>query len=167
MAVFQLEVTDFHWITEKPDDPEDLCLHGKVTARIGEEVLEDWGTVSASALYLLRSLTENHVTGKENQMIPCCGHFMIANEDLSAVEIIGCPNGTDWATEHTEVGVRITTQSGAVTDVPMAQYREQVIAFADRVEAYYKACGPKKPSDDFQKRGYRAFWNEWHRHRYE
>ena len=80
--MFRIDVTDFTWIKGPEDDPKDLCLHGKVTAHIGDEVLEDQGTVSASAIYLLRSLTEDHQTGNENQMIPCCGHFMVANEDL-------------------------------------------------------------------------------------
>ena len=93
--MFQIDVTELEWIKGPEDDPEDLCLHGKVTARIGDEVLEDHGTVSASALYLLRSLTEDHETGQENQMIPCCGHFLVANEDLTEVWISGCPYGTD------------------------------------------------------------------------
>lgn len=163
--MFEIDVTEFAWISGTADDPEDLCLHGKVTARIGNEVLEDHGTVSASALYLLRSLTENHRTGEENQMIPCCGHFLIANGDLSEVCISGCPYGTDWTVEQVSGGVKIVTDSGKETFVPMEEYREAVFRFADKVEAYYASCAPKKPSDDFQQRGYSAFWNEWHRRR--
>lgn len=165
MCAFKIDVSKFEWINGPEDDPEDLCLHGKVTAHIGDEVLEDSGTVSASALYLLRSLTQDHKTGEENQMIPCCGHFMVAKEDLTEVWISGCPYGTDWLVEQVSGGVKITTDSGKETFVPMDEYRAEVFRFADKVEAYYKACLPKKPHDEFSRNGYTAFWNEWHRHR--
>lgn len=86
MGTFHIEGWDFQWITGAADDPEDLCLHGSVRVHIGDTVLEDVGTVSATALYLLKSLTEDHKMNAEDvQMIPCCGHFLIANEDLSQV----------------------------------------------------------------------------------
>lgn len=163
--MFKIDVTDFEWINGPEDDPNDLCLHGKVTAYIGDEILEDHGTVSASALYLLRSLTEDHQTGQMMQMIPCCGHFMVANEDLTEVYVDGCPNGTDWKVEQVSGGVKITTDSGRETFVPTDTYRAEVFRFADQVERYYAACLPKKPRDDFQQKGYTALWNEWHRRR--
>ncbi len=163
--MFKIDVTDFAWIDGPGDDPKDLCLHGKVTARIGEEVLENHGTVSASALYLLRSLTEDHQTGQMTQMIPCCGHFMVASDDLTEVYVDGCPNGTDWKVEQVCGGVKITTESGRETFVPMDAYRAEVFRFADKVESFYAACMPKEPYDDFSRRGYTAFWNEWHRRR--
>jgi hypothetical protein len=165
--MFKIDVTDFEWIDGPADDPKDLCLHGKVTAQIGEEILEDDGTVSASALYLLRSLTENHRTGTLMQMIPCCGHSMIANDDLTEVYISGCFNGTDWTVEQVSGGVKITTESGKVTFIPMEEYRAEVFRFADKVEAYYASCAPKEPYDDFARKGYTAFWNEWRRRRKE
>ena len=164
--MFQIDVTDFEWIEGPEDDPKDLCLHGKVTALIGEEIFEDHGTVSASALYLLRSLTENHKTGQMMQMIPCCGHFMVANDDLTAVYVDGCPNGTDWTVEQVCSGVKITTESGRETFVPMAEYRAEVFRFADKVESFYAACTPREPCDEFSRKGFAAFWNEWHRRRY-
>ncbi len=163
--MFKIDVTDFTWIDGPADDPKDLCLHGKVTAHIGGEVLEDYGTVSSTALYLLRSLTENHKTGQMMQMIPCCGHFMAANDDMTEVYVDGCPNGTDWAVELVSGGVKITTESGRETFVPMGKYRTEVFRFADQVEHFYASCAPKEPGDDFARRGYRAFWNEWHRRR--
>ena len=163
--MFRIDVTDFEWIDGPEDDPKDLCLHGKVTAYIGDEILEDHGTVSASALYLLRSLTQDHKTGEENQMIPCCGHFMVANDELTEVWISGCPYGTDWLVEQVSGGVKITTDSGKETFVPMDEYRAEVFRFADKVEAFYKGCLPKKPHDEFSRNGYTAFWNEWHRRR--
>lgn len=166
MGVFQIDVTELGWIDSDKDDPQDLCCHGKVTARIGAEQLEDYGTVSASALYLLKSLTEDHHTGNDNQMIPCCGHFLVANDTLTQVEIIGCPYGTDWEVEHVPGGVRITTEGGAETFVPMEEYREEVFRFADKVRAYYDQCAPKiLPENEYNRNGYIAFWNEWSRRR--
>ena len=163
--MFHIDVTEFSWIDGPEDDPKDLCLHGKVTAYIGDEILEDHGTVSATALYLLRTLTENHKTGQMMQMIPCCGHFMVANDDLTEVYVDGCPNGTDWLVEHVSGGVKITTENGKETFIPMDAYRAEVFRFADKVEAFYNSCSPKEPYDDFTQKGYTAFWNEWHRRR--
>ena len=52
MSTFKIDVDNFTWITGEADDPEDLCLHGHVTVRIGDTILEDDGTVSATAVYL-------------------------------------------------------------------------------------------------------------------
>lgn len=63
MGKFQIDATKFYWINEEADDPEDLCLHGHVVVSIGDLKLEDDCTVSATALYLLKSLTEDHMAG--------------------------------------------------------------------------------------------------------
>ena len=167
MSTFKIDVTDLKWIGEITDDPRDLCLHGKVTAQIGKEVIENHGTVSATALYLLRSLTEDHNTGEDNQMIPCCGHFMIANEDMTHVDIVGYPFGTDWKVEQIPEGVKITTESGTQTHIAMDDYRREVYRFVDQIEDHYNRSKPKQPYDDFERKGYWAFWNEWHRRRSE
>lgn len=167
MGVFKMDCSDMYWLAAPGHEQEDLCLHGFVTAIIGDEVLQYEGTVSATALYLLKTLTRNHTAGEENQMIPCCGHTLIPNENLTEVDICGCPNGIDWTVEQVSGGVKITTESGRETFVPMDAYREEVFRFADKVEAYYARCSPKKPYDDFSQKGYTAFWNEWHRRRSE
>lgn len=167
MSKFNIKATDLIWICDNPDDPEDLCLHGHVKAEIGGNVLEDDGTVSATALYLLKTLTEDKLMAPHDiQMIPCCGHFMIANDDLTNVTILGCDYGTDWSTIHTARGVKIILPTGDETEIPLEEYKEAVFAFADSIEAFYQSCTPKKiPSDEFAKSGYIAFWNEWHRRR--
>jgi len=167
MGIFQMDVRDVYWLADPGQEQADLCLHGFVTAIIGDEVFQDDGTVSSTALYLLKSLTQNHIAGKENQMIPCCGHTFIANEDQTEVYICGCPNGIDWTEEQVNGGVKITTESGKETLVPMDAYRAEVFQFADKVESCYASCAPKVPCDDFSRKGYTAFWNEWHRRRSE
>ena len=169
METFAIDVDQFTWICGPEDDPEDLCLHGHVTVQIGKTVMEYNGTVSATALYLLKTLTEDKVMSESDiQMVPCCGHFLIANQDLSEVTISGCDYGLDWSTEHEGDGVRITPTSGQSQWVDLPSYRQQVLQFAEKVEGYYCSCQPKKiPEDEFERNGYLAFWNEWHRRYHE
>lgn len=165
MGIFQIDAYGFEWIGGAQDDPEDLCLHGRVRVRFGDTVIEDAGTVSATALYLLKTLSEDKVmTPYDIQMIPCCGHTLIANKDLREVTISGCDKGTDWTTLHEGDTVRFLLPSGQEERVSLAAYREAVLRFADKAEAFYKACTPKKiPENEFDRDGYTAFWNEWRR----
>ena len=152
MENFQIDATKFYWINEKADDPDDLCLHGHVVVFIGDRHLEDDCTVSATALYLLKSLTEDHIAGEDIQLLPCCGHFYIPDQRLENVVISGC--------------VVLTLEDGTAVTVPLEEYRQEVFRFADRVEGYYRQCAPKQlPEDGFTRDGYTAFWNEWHRRR--
>ena len=169
MEIFKIDVDEFEWIGGVKDDPQDLCLHGRVTVHIGDTVLENVGTVSATALYLLKTLTEDKVMDYNDiQMIPCCGHFLIANEDLTEVQIIGCDIGSDWTTLHEGDNIKIILPSGLKEIVSLADYKKEVFKFADKVEAFYKSCTPKEiPEDVFRRNGYIAFWNEWHRRRNE
>lgn len=59
MGIFKIKADKFEWIGGAADDPQDLCLHGHVTVQFGDTTLEDTGTVSATALYLLKTLTED------------------------------------------------------------------------------------------------------------
>ena len=86
MGVFRIKADNFEWIGGAADDPQDLCLHGHVTVQFGDTVLEDTGTVSATALYLLKTLTNDKLMAEYDiQMIPCFGHTLIANDDLTEV----------------------------------------------------------------------------------
>jgi hypothetical protein len=63
------------------DDPEDHCVHGRVLFTINniEFIKPEDGvwTISASALYLLRTITEDHTienpVSEINFLFPCCG----------------------------------------------------------------------------------------------
>ncbi|MDE6259837.1 MAG: hypothetical protein K2M42_03090 [Oscillospiraceae bacterium] len=167
MGVFKIDADQFQWINGPEDDPNDLCLHGHVMVQVGANFFEDVGTVSATALYLLKSLEKDKIMSRYDiQMIPCCGHFLIANGDLSEVTISGCDTGTDWSILHSDGGIKIILPFGAEEQVAFPDYQAEVFRFADKIEAYYKACQPKViPEDEFSKNGYAAFWNEWHRRR--
>jgi hypothetical protein len=164
--VFSIELIKFYWIDDNTDNPDDLCLHGDVFVNIGNERIETSCTVSATALYLLKTLTEDHAIHKGNQMLPCCGHFYIPNSTNDTVDIRGCPNGMDWAVFHIGDNVRIINEQGEVRLVQMSVYKKAVYDFADTIQHIYEKCSPKNvPKDDFEKKGYTAFWNEWERRR--
>lgn len=165
--MFSIDVKNLHWIVEEEDAPYDLCAHGDMTAVIGNETFEFDGTASATALYLLKTLTEDHQIGEDNQMMPCCGHFMIANEAVDNVHICGCCNGIDWDVLHVEDKIKITTETGRETLIEPEEYRKAVFAFADKVEAFYQSSSEKMlPDEEFERNGYIAFWKEWNRRRY-
>jgi hypothetical protein len=165
---FRIDAERLHWITgDDAGGPDDLRLHGHVFAKIGGEILEHDAAVSAAGLYLLRTLTDNHVIHDGQAMLPCRGRFTADNDDLSSSDIGGCLNGADWSVIHEDAGVILVTASGKETFVDMDNYREEVCAFADKVEEFYKKSSPKNlpESESFLRGGYAAFWNEWRRRR--
>lgn len=98
--------------------------------------------------------------------MPCCGHFYIPNETLDNVSICGCPNGIDWSVTHEDDNVIIELDDGTIFWVPLEDYKIEVFRFADEIEQFYDSCSPKiLPEDEFDKDGYIAFWNEWHKRR--
>jgi hypothetical protein len=165
---FRIEAYSLYWIKDDgADDPDDLCLHGHAVVKIGDEVFDYGATLSATGLYLLRTLTDNHIIHDDQAMLPCCGHSMYANEDLSSVDIGGCPNGVDWSVIHEDGKIKFVTEAGRETLISIDDYRNDVFAFADKIEDFYKKSSPKKLSeaDAMMRDGYTAFWNEWRRRR--
>ena len=57
LYMFEISADNLCWINGNTDDPEDLCAHGNVKVKIGDESYEYYCTVSAAALYLLKSIT--------------------------------------------------------------------------------------------------------------
>jgi len=166
---FTIEILDHHWINGSKDDPADLCAHGFVLAQIGSEIICEKDTLdvctSAAASHLLRTLVKDYVPGDfAGQLLPCCGHFMIASDDLKTADVCGCPSGIDWNVMHLPGNsVRLTSLSGTELTITFEDYKTQVLAFADGVKAFYDASSRKiLPNDDFDQNGYIAFWNEWH-----
>lgn len=159
---FRIVAENFSWLDGSPDDPEDLCLHGQVTVQVGEEILQDTCCVSASALQMLRTLTENHEPTPGEQMLPCCGHSMYPGDSmLNTVFISGCDNGTDYAVQHDGFDVYIITDKGR-WKVDLLEYRQQVLRFAMQVQEFYRKCSPKHlPENRLERDGYLSFWREW------
>lgn len=166
---FSIKIVDLYWINREKDNTEDLCLHGDVNIKIGEEVVaEEYScTVSSTALYLLKSLKLDHSIGEENQILPCCGHFIIPNDTDDTVEISGCPNGIDWSILHTDGYVKLVTEKGNEVSITLDDYTETVFNFVDKIEEFYKRCqGKIIPTDNFDRDGYIKFWKEWNNRRH-
>lgn len=164
---FNIKILDLHWIKDV-DDPTDLCAHGHVFVKIGDEVVADKDsldvTVSSTALYLMRTIKDNYKKDDyASQMLPCCGHFFIADEESDYVAIMGCATGIDWTIIHTDDGkIKHVTDNGQEAIVDKEEYKKLVLDFADQVENFYKTSLPKTmPPDDFDNKAYLTFWKEW------
>ncbi len=165
---FKIDVSELYWLNREADSPGDLCLHGHAIVYIGDIRLEDDCTVSATALYLLKSLTEDHIINEDNQMLPCCGHsYFPDRKNENNVIISGCPYGTDWTIKHSCNEVVLILENGTEERIPIDEYKAEVFRFADKIEAYYNKCQPKQLQDydEFDRKMYRLFWDEWHRRR--
>lgn len=166
MKLFHIDATDLAFL--EGIEATDQCLHGHGIAVIGERRLEYDCTVSATALQLLKSLNEDHIPNGDNQMLPCCGHFLIPDEAGENVYISGCNAGEDWTVRHVPGGVELTLEDGYTVTVPLSDYRREVLAFAKKIEDFYHACPPRpQPEDDFDRKGWQTFWREWHRRKEE
>lgn len=164
---FDIKILDLHWI-ENVDDPTDLCAHGHVFLKIGDQVVSDkatgdW-TLSSTALSLLRTIEKDYITDDySNQLLPCCGHFFIADENQETVIVQGCNTGIDWKIIHTNDNkVKHVLDNGYEVSIDKEAYKCKVLEFADQIEQFYKDSKPKAiPTDDFDKKGYLTFWKEW------
>ncbi|MCL2675364.1 MAG: hypothetical protein FWE84_02075 [Firmicutes bacterium] len=162
---FELKVNDMRWMNGMVDDPADLCLHGKAYVKIGDTVLDDgtandWA-VSAGAYRMLESLYKNHIKGREEHLLPCCGHFMFIYEKTDSLIITGCPKGIDWSIVHENGTVKISSDTNAQAVIPFEDYKAIVFGFADTVKSFYDNCSPKNSQDAFENQAYQRFWENW------
>jgi len=165
---FELRIIELHWITGSSDDPDDLCLHGKVFVRIGDEIVDDgksddW-TVSAGAYRMLESVYSDHIENSGEQFLPCCGHSMYIGIDR--LLFIDCPSGLDWSITHKGDTVTLTRKAKTQITMPLLDYKDIVFAFADEIKAFYEKCSPKTPPlEDFEQLALERFWTDWERWR--
>lgn len=162
----ELYATDLHFIgNDLKVQNYDCCVHGKVICKIDGCNLSnddsDW-CVSASAYRFLHSLFENHFLGAEEQMIPCCGHFLIPSDDKTSVTISGCPNGIDFDVIHEDNKIIIRTQDGITYTVTFEEYKAAVLSYAKQIEDFYHNSPPRQFEDEFDQDGFSAFCNEWY-----
>lgn len=160
------------WLSDENDGSGDLCAHGIIYFEIDGNILvsekdEIW-TVSASALYLLRTLESDHSNTEfeapyGGQIFPCCGFNMYDIEGEENVVIDGCPNGIDFEITHEEGRVKISFEDKKSFLVPLKEWQRAIIEFSKRVKAFYAASSPKIPWDDENKAGYEKFIAEWNR----
>lgn len=167
--MFRIEADNLDWLGCPRDKRKDLCLHGRAVAYIGDKKLEyNLTTVSATALYLLKSLTEDHIAHEDNQMLPCCGFSLFADNKLENVTICGCANGIDWSVIHEGEDVRLILDDGYETIVSIGEYKKEVLRFVDKIEKFYQSSPPRKlPKNKHDREGCLAFWKEWRRRKAE
>jgi len=174
---FELRIIELHWADGSSDDPDDLCLHGKVFVRIGDEIVDEgiyrhacgtlrYWTVSAGAYRMLESVYSDHAAGYERHLLTCCGHFMYIDEEADKLFFIDCPYGLDWSVAHEGDTVTLTTEAKTQVTISLADYRDIVFAFADEIKAFYEKCSPKTPPlEDFEQLALERFWTDWERWR--
>lgn len=151
--------------------PYDLCAHSPVDFRIGDVVLVrpedgDW-TVSAAALYLLRTLERDHKleTPQIQHLFPCCGHPMYRMPGEPEVLILGCDIGADFEVLHTGDGIQIKDATARCLAVTSDKWQRAVFGFADAVQEFYDSSAPKQPCSPEDELAYPLFWQEWKRRR--
>jgi hypothetical protein len=171
IPVITLFPKSIHWLNGSADDPDDLCAHSSVEFRIDGETLirpEDgiW-TVSAAALYLLRTLSKSHTKSAPltEYLFPCCGNSMIEVEGCEDVLIIGCNGGLDFEVVHVGTEICVTAADGSVHQIVGSDWKQAVCQFSDAVHAFYVSASPKRPQDDCDQKGFQKFLSEWTRRR--
>ena len=174
---FKIEILKLHWL-ENYDDPDDRCLHGKIRVSIGSEIVaknsdeeDDWYSLSAMALHLLRTLENNHTnkTQVAQCLIPTEGHHIDHKDNEFQVHIetaYPMADGCNWWITHSENIITIETEKGNLTTIPFEVYKQQILNFVDRIEDFYKESRPKNlPENNYDREGYLKFWNEWNTRR--
>ena len=162
--MFKLEILDEYWLPGLPEE-KDLCLHGEVRVHIGDAVLEAGGSLSAAALHLLRSVTEDHLPDEFAKLFPTDG-FSWTPDGEGSIYLGGCPNGgLDGSITHEGDIVCITLENLPPVRIALTEYCEQVFHFADKVEEFFQQSNPKQVSDALDQLWYPRFWSEWHRRR--
>ncbi len=162
----ELYATDLHFMGDNEEDKAyDFCMHGKVVLKIDDVFLSDGNTewcVSASAYHFLRTLFQDRLIDTENQIIPCCGHFLMPSKDQTTVTIIGCPNGIDFSVSRENENIIIRTRENKIFTVRFDEYASAVIAYAKQIEDFYRQNPPRRFHDKYDQNGFSAFCNEWY-----
>jgi hypothetical protein len=160
------------WIKGAVDDPADVCAHGHVDFRVGDDQLIDPErdievTVSAAALYLLRTLEREHTKESRvgEQLFPCCGFATYDEGGSPDVLIIGCPNGIDFEVRRgPDRHVILRASDGREWQIASADWQTAVFSFADAVSAFFADASRKTPSTGDEP-GFRKLVAEWERRR--
>ena len=162
----ELYATDLRFMGDTEEDKTyDACIHGKVFLKIGDEILSDGQTewcVSASAYHFLRTLFQDRLLDTENQIIPCCGNFLVPSEDKTTVTIVGCPNGIDFSVSHENEHIIIRTRDDKIFTVRFEEYANAVLTYAKQIQDFYTQNPPRRFQDKFDKDGFSVFCNEWY-----
>lgn len=164
-----LEPIDPHWLESEDDPRDDQCAHGHVRFEIDGTILvsrEDGElTLSAAALFLLRTLEHDHTAQSPvtegSQLFPCCGFNVWLCGDRFPVMILGCPTGVDVEVRHVD-GLVEFARGAKRAHVVLPEWERAVLSFVSSVEEFYsrsKVRNPIQNPEDAE--GWEAFWGEW------
>jgi hypothetical protein len=172
---FKIELKSIHWLQNYGDqDEDDRCAHGKVRITIGDDIVadnstdpNDWWSLTAMGLHLLRTLEMNHTS--ENPvgdcLVPGEGHHIDHHQNDPIVHIetaYPMVKGENWWVIHQDTNVKLVTESSNETIIPFESYKNEVLNFVDKVQGFYKSSKPKTlPEDKYDKDGYIKLWQEW------
>src|SRR6476619_288009 len=106
--MISLFALDPHWLESRSDPRDDQCAHGHVLFEVNGITFvcrEDGAlTLSAAALFLLRTLDHDHTVlasvAEGNQLFPCCGFNVWLCGQRFPVFVLGCPAGADVEVRH-------------------------------------------------------------------
>ena len=171
---FQVEFSNPHWIEE--NSTSDLCAHGSVAIIVESQIIKNENDlcITAGALYLLRSLFKNIIIQEcgfeeELQLIPCCGHAWLAQENCVLI-MSGCPIGIGWNVTHKNNKVILDGLATITTtnlDLPIRihwyEYAKTVVKAVELVLLFHQSEPPREFSDDEDRAGHDAFWTEFNR----
>jgi hypothetical protein len=163
--VFRIDLLEQGWL-EGCDATSDLCSHGRLRIVIGDTTVADGERnfgISESALGLLRTLEADRRSAADQERLIVCGCGLIL--------MMNCPFGIDWDVQHAGDFVRVRNvvvcdgtcerDLHVSADVPMSDYREQVVALANAVKQFFAASPDKVFDDPFDREQYAAFWQEF------
>ncbi len=169
-ATVRLELHDLGWIGGAEPDPQDQCAHGRVLFAVGDEVLlcpeDGQSTVSAAALFLLRTLAASHSrrspVAEGSFLFPCCGHNVFTTQaSCYGFVCMGCLGGFDFEVLHEDEYVRIKAGEDVDELVPFQEWKRAVFGFVDDLLRFYASQAPKDELEDGEERdGWRMFWAE-------
>ncbi len=173
--MFHIELQKIHWLESYNDEDNlDLCAHGKVRVTIGNEIVadnssdpDDWWSLTAMALHLLRTLEFNHTSeNKVGQcLVPSEGHHInhLPDEPMVLIETVyPIERGVNWWVIHQDKQVRLITEANLETVIPFEGYKNQILQFVDKVQTFYEVSKPKTlPEEKYDREAYLKLWKEW------
>lgn len=168
-----LRILELSWISGEADDADDPCAHGTVMLAVDGKALvtpaDGSFTLSATGLYLLRTLQHDHAPADNvsdgNALFPCCGYIALPSSGVFPVFCMGCPSGREVTVIHQGDDVLLDAGDGPCR-VSLEEWRQAVLAFVDVVDGFYARCSPKHPATDPEEaRGWALFWAEWRQRR--
>ena len=155
-----------------PDPIHDSCLSGALRVTInGTVVADDEGFgVAESARVLLRTIERDHDAANRimfTSYLLChdCGFPDFACSNFGTTWVVRHRNGFVHISEvenyNSHPTVRHLRFPGAETDIPLEDYRREVVRFAVEARSAYFASGEREIRDPDERGLYEEFWREF------